>query len=70
MGLILTDNQGPVDMTLIEMWQQHQLGDEEGVVEPDGQHHTDAEPAHGVHHKVQPKLHGSCDLGTQRDEVS
>lgn len=54
----LTEDNGPGDVALVIVRQQHQLGDENAVVEPDRQHHADAQPAHGVNHEVQAKLHG------------
>lgn len=58
----LTEDNRPRDVALVVVRQQHQLGDEDAVVEPDRQHHADAQPAHGVNHEVQAKLHGgTCD---------
>lgn len=48
----LTEYDGPGDVARFVVRQQHQLGDEDAVVEPDRQHHADAEPAHGVNHEV------------------
>lgn len=53
----LTNNYGPGDVSFIVMWKQNQFGNKERVVEPDPDHHTDAQPAHGIHHEVQPELH-------------
>lgn len=38
--------------------EQHQFGNQEGVVEPDGQNQADAQPARRVHHQVEAELHG------------
>lgn len=58
----LTEDNSPGNVALVVVRQQHQLGDEDAVVEPDRQHHADAQPAHGVNHEVQAKLHGgTCD---------
>ena len=57
---LLTGHECSWYMSFSIVWQQHQLRDEEGVVEPDKQHHADAEPAHGVHHEVQSQLHPSA----------
>lgn len=58
-SLQLTDNYWSRYMSFSIVWQKHQLGDEDGVIEPDEQHRAEAEPAHGVHHEVQPQLHPS-----------
>lgn len=44
-------------MSLCIVWKQHQLRNEEAVVEPDEQHRAYAEPAHRVHHEMQSQLH-------------
>lgn len=54
----LTNNNGPRNVSLIVVWKQNQFGNKKGVVEPDPKYHTDAQPAHRVHHEVQSKLHG------------
>lgn len=58
---ILTYNYGPRDVSFIVMWKQNQFWNKEGVVEPDPKYQADAQPTHGVHHKVQSKLHGCKD---------
>lgn len=55
---ILTNNCDPGDVSFIVVWQQNQLWNEESIVEPDPKYYADAQPTHGVHHKVQAKLHG------------
>lgn len=45
-------------MALVVVGKQDQFRDEKRVVEPDPEHYADAQPAHGVHHEVQAKLHG------------
>lgn len=49
---VLTNNYGPGDVAFIVVGKQDQVRNEERVVEPDPKHYADAQPAHGVHHKV------------------
>lgn len=60
---VLTHDHGPGDMPLIQVGQQHQPRDEEGVVEPDEEDEADAEPPHGIGHEVQPWLHAGALAG-------
>lgn len=54
----LTNDYRPRNVALVVVWKQNQFRNEDAVVEPDCKHHAGAQPAHGVHHEVQSKLHG------------